>query len=67
MFLATGETDTGGGRAQPEIARAAERMSHDQCASVKSQLLWMREAGLTEVDCSFKEWRFAVLSGRAPR
>jgi hypothetical protein len=40
-------------------------MSHDRCASVEDQLLWMRAAGLSQVDCTFKAWRFAVLSGRA--
>lgn len=48
-----------------DIARAQERMRHDRCATVESQLLWLREAGFTDVDCSFKAWRFAVLSGRA--
>ena len=48
-----------------EIALAAERMAFDRCASVEAQLGWMREAGLRDVDCSFKSWRFAVLSGRA--
>ncbi|MFO1105495.1 MAG: class I SAM-dependent methyltransferase [Amaricoccus sp.] len=51
---------------EEEVGRAAERMAHDQCATVEDQLGWMREAGLEEVDCSFKAWRFAVLSGRAP-
>ena len=32
---------------------------------MEDQLAWMRDAGLTQVDCSFKAWRFAVLSGRA--
>ncbi len=50
---------------EAEIAKAHERMSHDRCASVENQLAWMRDAGLTQVDCSFKAWRFAVLSGRA--
>jgi trans-aconitate methyltransferase len=48
-----------------EIAKAHTRMSHDRCASVEDQLLWMRAAGLSQVDCTFKAWRFAVLSGRA--
>lgn len=51
---------------EDEIARAADRMSHDRCASVEDQLAWMRAAGLRAVDCSFKAWRFAVFSGRAP-
>ena len=47
-----------------EIGKAGERMRHDRCATVADQLAWMRAAGLAEVDCSFKAWRFAVLSGR---
>jgi len=49
---------------EAEIARAAERMAFDRCATVEAQLVWMRDAGLSDVDCSFKSWRFAVLSGR---
>ncbi len=52
------------GVSEEEIARAAERMAFDRCASVAAQLVWMRDAGLRDVDCSFKSWRFAVLSGR---
>ena len=47
-----------------EIEKAHIRMSHDRCASVENQLDWMRQAGFSQVDCSFKAWRFAVLSGR---
>jgi tRNA (cmo5U34)-methyltransferase len=50
---------------EAEIARAQERMRHDRCACVEDQLAWMRQAGFTDVDCSFKAWRFAVISGRA--
>ena len=49
-----------------EFALAAERLAFDLCAPVEDQLAWMREAGLVDVDCSFKHWRFAVLSGRRP-
>lgn len=54
------------GVSEEEIAHAAERMAFDRCAPVAAQLAWMREAGLSDVDCSFKSWRFAVLSGRRP-
>ena len=38
----------------------------DRLAPVEAQLLWMREAGLSEVDCLWR-WRgFALLVGRAP-
>ncbi len=49
---------------EDEIGRAQERMSDDCCASMEEQLHWLREAGFSDVDCSFKAWRFAVLSGR---
>lgn len=50
---------------QAEIDKALDRMSHDRCAPVDPQLRWLAEAGFSDVDCSFKAWRFAVLSGRA--
>lgn len=54
------------GAPEDEIARAGQRMAHDRCASVEDQLQWLRAAGFADVDCSFKAWRFAVLSGRVP-
>ncbi len=48
-----------------EIDKAAERMLHDKCAAVEDQLCWLRDVGFSDVDCSFKAWRFAVISGRA--
>lgn len=50
---------------EDEIVKAGQRMSFDQCSPVEAQLDWMRQAGFADVDCSFKAWRFAVLSGRA--
>ncbi|MFJ8580230.1 class I SAM-dependent methyltransferase [Micromonospora sp. NPDC093277] len=47
-----------------EIAAARERMRHDRPATVADQCRWLSEAGLADVDCFFKEWRFAVLGGR---
>lgn len=43
---------------------AVERMSYDRCADVESQLRWLREAGFADVDCLFKDRRFAVLVAR---
>lgn len=51
---------------EDEIDKVQVRMRHDRCATVAEQLDWMGKAGLVEVDCVFKSWRFAVLSGRAP-
>ncbi len=53
------------GVTEEEIDKARERMSYDKCASVGSQLQWLADAGFSDVDCSFKAWRFAVFSGRA--
>ncbi|PZF98490.1 class I SAM-dependent methyltransferase [Micromonospora endophytica] len=49
-----------------EIAAAEQRMSYDRPAPVAEQCRWLTEAGLVEVDCFFKAWRFAVFGGRAP-
>jgi tRNA (cmo5U34)-methyltransferase len=46
-----------------EYERAVERMRHDRCATVGDQLEWLRAAGFAEVDCIFKQWRFAVYYG----
>ncbi|BEQ14973.1 class I SAM-dependent methyltransferase [Desulfoferula mesophila] len=53
------------GVSEEEVAKARQRMSYDQCAPVESQLQWLTQAGFSEVDCSFKAWRFAVISGLA--
>ncbi|MFI7573337.1 class I SAM-dependent methyltransferase [Micromonospora sp. NPDC049497] len=47
-----------------EIAAARERMRHDRPAPVAEQCRWLGEAGLVDVDCFFKDWRFAVFGGR---
>ncbi|WP_299476396.1 class I SAM-dependent methyltransferase [uncultured Paracoccus sp.] len=52
------------GVTEQEIEKARERMSYDKCAPVGSQLKWLSDAGFSDVDCSFKAWRFGVLSGR---
>jgi tRNA (cmo5U34)-methyltransferase len=51
---------------EQEIDKALDRMSHDRCAPVDRQLQWLTDAGFSDVDCSFKAWRFAVFSGRRP-
>ena len=47
-----------------EWAGAVQRMSHDRCATVEDQLGWLRSAGFPDVDCLFKDHRFAVLVAR---
>jgi SAM-dependent methyltransferase len=55
------------GVSEQEIEKALERMAFDRCAPVNAQLEWLEEAGFCDVDCSFKAWRFAVLSGFTPQ
>lgn len=47
------------------LAASLDRQRHDRCAPVEAQLDWLRATGFSEVDCPFKLWRFAVLTGRA--
>jgi tRNA (cmo5U34)-methyltransferase len=49
---------------EEEFAATMERTRMDRSASMESQLAWLREAGLVEVDCPFRSWQFAVLTGR---
>ncbi len=56
----------GSGVDRNEYERAVERMLHDRCATLGDQLEWMRAAGFTDVDCAFKQWRFAVYFGMRP-
>lgn len=50
------------GATEAEIDDAHERMRHDRCADVESQLTWLRGAGFDSADCLYKRWRFAVLA-----
>jgi tRNA (cmo5U34)-methyltransferase len=50
------------GASEDELADARERMRHDRCADVESQLRWLRSAGFESADCVFKSWRFAVIA-----
>jgi tRNA (cmo5U34)-methyltransferase len=50
------------GASDEELDGTRERMRHDRCADVESQLRWLREAGFEPADCIFKSWRFAELA-----
>jgi tRNA (cmo5U34)-methyltransferase len=54
------------GATDQQIADSLYRQQDDRCATVEDQLHWLREARLTDVDCWFKDNRFAVLSGSKP-
>ena len=64
IYTSTWERDCRAlGATDEELDGAHERMRHDRCADVESQLAWMREAGFAAADCVYKSWRFAVLAG----
>ena len=46
------------------LAAALLRMRADRNATLGAQLVWLREAGFGEVDCRYKDHRFAVYSGK---
>ena len=48
------------GGTQALIEPTKARMAFDRCATVEDQLAWLRDAGFSQVDCTFKSWRFAV-------
>lgn len=54
------------GATEQQIADSLYRQADDKCASIEEQMQWMRDAGLTDVDCWFKDIRFAVLAGARP-
>lgn len=51
------------GASEVEIDGARERMRHDRCTDVETQLRWLRDAGFAAADCTYKAWRFAALVG----
>ncbi len=50
------------GASESELDGARERMRHDRCVDVETQLGWLREAGFALVDCVYKSWRLAVMA-----
>jgi tRNA (cmo5U34)-methyltransferase len=52
------------GVSERDLAAALLRMRADRNATLGSQLDWLREAGFGEVDCRYKDHRFAVYSGK---
>lgn len=54
------------GCTEADIAIAQERKKADKTATMEQQLIWMRDAGFVNVDCWYKNYRFAVYSGERP-
>ena len=55
------------GATEQEIRDSLFRQREDRCASVEDQLVWIRAAGFEDVDCWFKDGRFATLAGMRAR
>jgi tRNA (cmo5U34)-methyltransferase len=55
------------GASDEEWAGALERMTHDRCATVETNLALLREGGFEDVSVHFADGRFAVLAGRRGR
>lgn len=51
------------GASDRQIEESLFRQQADRCATVEDQLAWLREAGFADVDCWFKDGRFAVMAG----
>jgi tRNA (cmo5U34)-methyltransferase len=46
-----------------DLAQALERMRADRMCPLAVQLRWLEEVGFRDVDCAYKNYRFAVYSG----
>lgn len=55
------------GVSEYDLTASLERIEQDKNATLKSQLAWLEEAGFEEVDCPYKNHRFAVYGGRKSR
>lgn len=49
-----------------DVAAAIERQTLDRRTPLAPQLDWLRQAGLAEVECRYKNVSFAVMVGRKP-
>jgi tRNA (cmo5U34)-methyltransferase len=52
------------GATDEQWAAAVERMTHDRCATVGTNVELLREAGFQDVSVHFADGRFAVIAGR---
>jgi len=60
------EACRGAGASEQEISAAVARMETDRSRDIQTQLAWMRESGMEDCDCFFKQLHFAVLAGWRP-
>lgn len=51
------------GSEEDEITAANERMTHDRCSTISSQVDWLCELGYEHAGCFFHSFRFAVYAG----
>ncbi len=51
------------GSDEEEIRAAQERMTHDKCATLADQILWLKETGFQNAASFFHSFRFAVYAG----
>lgn len=47
-----------------DLTASLERIKEDKNATLESQMAWLAEAGFEEIDCPYKNYRFAVYGGR---
>ena len=52
------------GVSQTDLSAALERMKEDKCTPLDIQLAWLRQVGLQDVHCWYKNYGVAVYSGR---
>jgi len=55
------------GISDEELKAAKRRMEYDRMAPLDIQLRWLEAAGFQDVDCWYKNFRFAVFGGHRPR
>ncbi len=54
------------GASEEDIQASLERQKLDISATLADQLDWLAQAGFKQVDCVFKDYRFAVMTGKRP-
>jgi tRNA (cmo5U34)-methyltransferase len=60
------EAVSASGLADSDIAAAIQRQTLDRRTPLAPQLDWLRQAGLADVECRYKNVSFAVMCGLAP-